>query len=151
MNSFTKSQSMAVRHQDGPLLVLAGPGSGKTTVVTKRVQYMVQEYGIPASSILVITFTKAAATEMKERYLRLMKEEHTTVSFGTFHGIFFSILKLAYGFTAGNILREEVRYQYLKEAVERLRMEIDDENEFLSAVSAEISLLKIFRMITVYR
>ena len=133
---------MAVRHQDGPLLVLAGPGSGKTTVVTKRVQYMVQEYGIPASSILVITFTKAAATEMKERYLRLMKEEHTTVSFGTFHGIFFSILKLAYGFTAGNILREEVRYQYLKEAVERLRMEIDDENEFLSAVSAEISLLK---------
>jgi len=142
MNSFTKSQSMAVRHQDGPLLVLAGPGSGKTTVVTKRVQYMVQEYGIPASSILVITFTKAAATEMKERYLRLMKEEHTTVSFGTFHGIFFSILKLAYGFTAGNILREEVRYQYLKEAVERLRLEIDDENEFLSAVSAEISLLK---------
>ncbi len=133
---------MAVRHQDGPLLVLAGPGSGKTTVVTKRVQYMVQEYGIPASSILVITFTKAAATEMKERYLRLMKEEHTTVSFGTFHGIFFSILKLAYGFTAGNILREEVRYQYLKEAVERLRLEIDDENEFLSAVSAEISLLK---------
>ena len=46
MSSFTKSQSMAVRHQDGPLMVLAGPGSGKTTVVTKRVQYMVQEYEI---------------------------------------------------------------------------------------------------------
>ena len=70
--------------KDGPLMVLAGPGSGKTTVVTRRVQYMVQEYGIPASSILVITFTKAAATEMKERYLRLMKEDHTNVSFGTF-------------------------------------------------------------------
>ena len=98
MSSFTKSQSIAVRHQDGPLMVLAGPGSGKTTVVTRRVQYMVQEYGIPASSILVITFTKAAAAEMKERFLRLMKEEHTTVSFGTFHAVFFSILKLAYGF-----------------------------------------------------
>lgn len=142
MSSFTKSQSMAVRHKDGPLMVLAGPGSGKTTVVTRRVQYMVQEYEIPASSILVITFTKAAAQEMKGRYLRLMKEDHTAVSFGTFHAIFFSILKLAYGFTAGNILREEVRYQYLRETVERLRLEIEDEGEFLSSVSAEISLLK---------
>ena len=133
---------MAVRHQDGPLMVLAGPGSGKTTVVTKRVQYMVQEYGIPASSILVITFTKAAANEMKERFLRLMKETHTNVSFGTFHAVFFSILKLAYGFTAGNILKEEIRYQYLKETVDRLRLEIDDESEFLSGISAEISLLK---------
>lgn len=103
---------------------------------------MVQEYGIPASSILVITFTKAAATEMKERYLRLMGEDHTNVSFGTFHAVFFSILKLAYGFTAGNIIREEVRYQYLKETVERLRLEMDDESEFLSGISAEISLLK---------
>ncbi len=142
MSSFTKSQSMAVRHKDGPLMVLAGPGSGKTTVVTRRVQYMVQEYGIPASSILVITFTKAAASEMKERFLRLIGEDHTTVSFGTFHGIFFSILKLAYGFTAGNILKEETRYQYLREAVERLRLEVDDESEFLSGISAEISLLK---------
>ena len=142
MSSFTKSQSMAVRHKDGPLLVLAGPGSGKTTVVTRRVQYLVQDCGISPSSILVITFTKAAAGEMKERFLRLMGEDHTTVSFGTFHAVFFSILKLSYGFTAGNILREETRYQYLKETVERLRLEIDDENEFLSGISAEISLLK---------
>ncbi len=142
MSSFTKSQSIAVRHKDGPLLVLAGPGSGKTTVVTRRVQYLVQDCGISPSSILVITFTKAAATEMKERFLRLMGEDHTTVSFGTFHAVFFSILKLSYGFTAGNILREETRYQYLKETVERLRLEIDDENEFLTGISAEISLLK---------
>lgn len=142
MSSFTKSQSIAVRHTDGPLLVLAGPGSGKTTVVTKRVQYLVQDVGIPASSILVITFTKAAATEMKERFLKLTAGEHRAVSFGTFHAIFFSILKLSYGFTAGNIIREEVRYQYLKEAVERLHLEIEDESEFLSGISAEISLLK---------
>lgn len=126
----------------GPALILAGPGSGKTTVVTRRVQYLVQDCGISPSSILVITFTKAAASEMKERYLRLMREEHTTVSFGTFHAIFFGILKLSYGFTAGNILREEVRYQYLRESVERLRLEIDDENEFLTGISGEISLLK---------
>lgn len=142
MSSFTKSQAEAVRHKDGPLLVLAGPGSGKTTVVTKRVQYLVQDCGISPSSILVITFTKAAAAEMKARFLRLMGENHTTVSFGTFHAIFFGILKLSYGFTAGNILREEVRFQYLKEAVEHLRLEIDDENEFITGISGEISLLK---------
>ncbi len=142
MSSYTKSQSMAVRHKDGPLLVLAGPGSGKTTVVTRRVQYLIQDCGIAPSSILVITFTKAAANEMKERFLRLMGEDHTTVSFGTFHAIFFGILKLSYGFTAANILKEETRYQYLKEAVERLRLEIDDENEFLTGISGEISLLK---------
>jgi len=121
---------------------LAGPGSGKTTVVTRRVQYLVEDCKVSPSSILVITFTKAAAAEMKERFLQLTKADHTTVSFGTFHAIFFGILKLSYGFTAGNILREEVRYQYLKEAVERLRLEIDDENEFLTGISGEISLLK---------
>lgn len=148
MSSFTKSQSTAIRHQDGPLLVLAGPGSGKTTVVTKRVQYLVQECRISPSSILVITFTKAAAIEMKERFLRLMEQEeqaprgYGNVSFGTFHAVFFSILKLSYGFTASNILREETRYQYMKEAVERLRLELDDENELIQEVLAEISLIK---------
>ena len=97
MSSFTKSQSEAIRHVDGPLLVLAGPGSGKTTVVTKRVQYLVQDCSISPSSILVITFTKAAATEMKERFTRLMEQQaqppggYGNVSFGTFHAVFFNI------------------------------------------------------------
>ncbi len=148
MSSFTKSQSEAIRHQDGPLLVLAGPGSGKTTVVTKRVQYLVQDCHISPSSILVITFTKAAAMEMKERFLRLMEQSeekpqgYGNVLFGTFHAVFFNILKLSYGFTAANILREETRYQYMKEIVDRLKLEIDDENEFISGVLGEISLIK---------
>ena len=142
MSSYTKSQAKAVRHKDGPLLVLAGPGSGKTTVVTRRVQYLVQDCGISPSSILVITFTKAAAREMRERFLRLMGQDDTTISFGTFHAVFFGILKLSYRFTAGNILREEVRRRYLKETVEHLRLEIDDENEFLTGISGEISLIK---------
>ena len=148
MSSFTKSQSEAIRHQDGPLLVLAGPGSGKTTVVTKRVQYLVQDCHISPSSILVITFTKAATTEMKERFLRLMEQSeekpqgYGNVLFGTFHAVFFNILKLSYGFTAANILREETRYQYMKEIVDRLKLEIDDENEFISGVLGEISLIK---------
>ena len=148
MSSFTKSQSEAIRHVDGPLLVLAGPGSGKTTVVTKRVQYLVQDCSISPSSILVITFTKAAATEMKERFTRLMEQQaqppggYGNVSFGTFHAVFFNILKLSYGFTVANIITEETRRQYLKESVDRMKLEIDDENEFLTGIAGEISLIK---------
>lgn len=107
-----------------------------------------QDCHISPSSILVITFTKAAATEMKERFLRLMEQSeekpqgYGNVLFGTFHAVFFNILKLSYGFTAANILREETRYQYMKEIVDRLKLEIDDENEFISGVLGEISLIK---------
>ena len=148
MSSFTKSQSEAIRHVDGPLLVLAGPGSGKTTVVTKRVQYLVQDCSISPSSILVITFTKAAATEMKDRFTRLMEQQaqppggYGNVSFGTFHAVFFNILKLSYGFTVANIITEETRRQYLKESVDRMKLEIDDENEFLTGIAGEVSLIK---------
>ncbi len=147
-DNFTKAQNQAIKHFRGPAIILAGPGSGKTTVVTNRVQYLVRDCRISPSSILVITFTKAAATEMKERFGRLMEKSgdaprgYGNVSFGTFHAVFFTILKLSYGFTAGNILREEVRYQYLKESVERQKLELDGENEFLAGISAEISLIK---------
>ncbi|MCD8249944.1 MAG: ATP-dependent helicase [Lachnospiraceae bacterium] len=147
-NTFSEAQKQAIQHVQGPALILAGPGSGKTTVVTNRVQYLVRDCRISPSSILVITFTKAAATEMKDRFLRLMEKSrdvprgYGNVSFGTFHAVFFTILKLSYGFTAGNILREELRYQYLKESVERQKLDLDDENEFLAGISAEISLIK---------
>ena len=63
--SLNKSQTQAVRHTAGPLLVLAGPGSGKTTVITERTKYLITGQNVDPSHILVITFTKAAATEMK--------------------------------------------------------------------------------------
>ncbi|MDY5884019.1 MAG: UvrD-helicase domain-containing protein, partial [Roseburia sp.] len=65
--SFNKSQEEAIHHKDGPCLTLAGPGSGKTLVITERTKYLITEYGIDPSHILVITFTKAAALEMKAR------------------------------------------------------------------------------------
>ena len=64
--AFSKAQTQAIMHKDGPMMVLAGPGSGKTTVITHRVQYLTKEYGIDPGDILVITFTKAAAREMKQ-------------------------------------------------------------------------------------
>ena len=108
--SFNPSQTEAVGHGTGPMLVLAGPGSGKTLVITERTKNLIVSQGVDPSRILVITFTKAAATEMKERFFRLMGGRKYPVTFGTFHAVFFSILKHAYGFHAGNIIKEEQRF-----------------------------------------
>ena len=70
-SQLSKAQKEAVMHKDGPMMVLAGPGSGKTLVITKRIQYLISHYQIPPQRILVITFTRAAANEMKERFWRL--------------------------------------------------------------------------------
>ncbi len=92
--------------------------------------------------ILVITFTKAAASQMKERFQRAMGDQKCPVTFGTFHAVFFGILKHAYHFASTNILREEQKYQYIKEIIEKMDLEIEDESEFISGIITEISLVK---------
>ena len=111
--SFHPSQLEAIRWGTGPALILAGPGSGKTTVITHRVRALITERQVDPSRILVITFTKAAADEMKERFLRMMGEERTPVSFGTFHAVFFKILKIAYHYNGSHILRPEKRMELI--------------------------------------
>ena len=66
------SQKRAIAHLSGPMMVLAGPGSGKTSVTVERIAYMTKECGISPASILVVTFSRAAAKEMKERFIRQM-------------------------------------------------------------------------------
>ena len=147
---FNEAQQKAITHGEGPMLVLAGPGSGKTAVITRRVLELTKK-GIAPGNILVITFTKAAATEMQERFERLQKEEGQAasggrVNFGTFHAVFFKILKFAYGWDASNIIREEVSTQMLSELIRKLSMEIEDEREFIDAVRSEISKIKSERI-----
>ncbi len=136
------AQKIAVTHFQGPMMVLAGPGSGKTRVITHRVRYLIEEKGIKPSNILVITFTKAAAVEMKQRYQQMAPPHSAPVQFGTFHAIFFTILKHAYGYTVNNIVREEVRHRILKDIVSEIELEIPDENEFLHDLESEISKVK---------
>lgn len=69
MVELNENQLKAIKHKDGPMLVFSGPGSGKTTVITQRLIYMVENYGINPRDILTITFTKAAAEEMESRYI----------------------------------------------------------------------------------
>lgn len=139
--AFSKAQTQAIMHKDGPMMVLAGPGSGKTTVITHRVQYLTKEYGIDPGDILVITFTRVAAEEMRERY-EALTGGGSRVTFGTFHSIFFRILKLAYRYTADNIVREDQQMQFVRELAQAGGLEPEDENEFAASILSEISSVK---------
>ena len=123
-------------------MVLAGPGSGKTSVIVERTAYMIQEGKIKASSILVVTFSRAAAREMKERYLTFTGEERTDVTFGTFHGVFYGILKLAYHLTSANILSEEEKYEILRELTLLHGGELAQEGDFTEEIAKEIGVVK---------
>ena len=89
-----EGQIAAIQHGAGPMLVLAGPGSGKTHVITHRIKRLVSECKIPPNQILVITFTKAAALEMQSRAI-LLQKQCAYVQFGTFHSVFYQILTLS--------------------------------------------------------
>ena len=146
---YNEAQIKAINHGEGPCLVLAGPGSGKTAVITRRVLELVKR-GIAPGNILVITFTKAAAGEMQERFETLQKEEGIRtpgrVNFGTFHAVFFKILKYAYQMDATNIIREEDSYSLLSEIVSGLDLEVPDEKEFIEGIRSEISKIKSERI-----
>lgn len=140
--AFHETQLQAIQHKDGPMMVLAGPGSGKTTVITHRVKHLVETHGVDPGNILVITFTRAAADEMKQRFQVLMEGRRYPVSFGTFHAVFFRILKHAYRYDASNIIREEQRVQIIRELMERHHVDVEDENEFITSILSEISQVK---------
>ena len=140
------SQIEAIAHLSGPMMVLAGPGSGKTSVIVERTAYLTRERNIPASSVLVVTFSRAAAREMKERYLRFTGESRSAVTFGTFHGVFYGILKQAYGFSAENILSGEEKYEILKELLLHYGPELSQEADFTDELAREISVIKSNRI-----
>lgn len=147
---YNESQAKAIEQNLGPTLVLAGPGSGKTAVITERTKRLLEK-GIDPSKILVVTFTKAAAIEMKQRFIQKMKDSgfygaYASVQFGTFHAIFFSILKHAYHYNVNSIIRDEERMQFFREVIRSYEMEIEDEAEFISDLVSEISLVKGERM-----
>ena len=123
-------------------MVLAGPGSGKTSVIVERTAYMINEGDISPANILVVTFSRAAAKEMKERFLSFTGQKYTPVTFGTFHGVFYGILKQAYGFTAANILSDEEKSGILKELALNYGGDLAEEGDFAEEVAKEISVVK---------
>ena len=137
-----KEQEEAIMHRDGPAMVLAGPGAGKTYVITNRVKALIDEYGVKPEQILVVTFSKAAAVEMKERFEMLTGGQRLPVRFGTFHSVFFQILRLAYHYEVKDIATPALKYRFLEETLNETGYEVDDKKEFLSDIEKEISRVK---------
>ena len=137
-----KEQKEAIMHRDGPAMVLAGPGAGKTYVITNRVKALIDEYGVKPEQILVVTFSKAAAVEMKERFEMLTGGRRLPVRFGTFHSVFFQILRLAYHYEVKDIATPALKYRFLEETLNDTGYGVDDKKEFLSDIEKEISRVK---------
>lgn len=143
-----EAQSKAISHGEGPMLVLAGPGSGKTLVITQRIKYLIEEKQVKPENILVITFTKAAALEMQKRFFAMTKNDMLPVVFGTFHAIFFQILKQTYSFNASSIMKESQKQALLREVMkeipeqEILIYEQEEAEETIQKILSEISKVK---------
>ena len=136
-----ETQQSAVTHGEGPLLITAGPGSGKTTVITHHIKHLIDHQGVSPKEILVITFTKSAATEMKERFLRLVNQRNTEVVFGTFHAFFYQILRQSGGFDHSSILKEKDKQMILRDILKAKKLYFY-ENAFLEELLGEISQAK---------
>ena len=139
---FNQAQKKAVTHGAGPCQVLAGPGSGKTLTIVNRIRYLIEECHVRPEEILVVTFTRFAAAEMKERLSGLMGKKNIPVTAGTFHGIYSGILKWAYRFGPQNIRSEEEKYQLLRLIIGRQELDPSDEEDFLKDIAEEIGKVK---------
>lgn len=144
---FNEAQTQAIQHTDGPCLVLAGPGSGKTLTIVNRVKYLIEKQKVRPEEILVVTFTRFAAAEMKSRLCLVMGKRDLPVTVGTFHGIYYGILKWAYRMNQENILSETEKYQILRGVINKERMEIFDEEDFIQDIAAEIGKVKNNRIL----
>lgn len=140
---FNKSQIQAISHMDGPAMVLAGPGSGKTTVITHRIKNLIEKAGVRPENILVVTFTKAAAISMQKRFSTLMNGgKGQLVTFGTFHSVFYKILRKSRRYEATEILSERQKTDYIREIIGRYGISSNDISELSQNIINDIGNIK---------
>ncbi len=112
-------QLRAVKHGEGPALIIAGPGSGKTAVLTRRIKYLIEEHGVLPEQILTITFSRKAAQGMRSRFTDLCEDTFYPVTFGTFHSVFFQIINRIYHYNTGDIATLRQKREYMKRALKQ--------------------------------
>lgn len=125
-------------HLDGPALVLAGPGCGKTFVITHRVAYLIKEKCVPPGQIAIFTFTKASAMEMRNRCISICKEA-SLASFGTFHSIFYQILCSDKHYSRFTVLSSAEKNQILKQILFTKYSDIQKINQMLPELDQAVS------------
>ena len=140
---FNKSQIQAISHMDGPAMVLAGPGSGKTTVITHRIKNLIEKAEVRPENILVVTFTKAADISMQKRFSTLMNGgKGQPVTFGTFHSVFYKILRKSRRYEATEILSERQKTDYIREIIGRYGISSNDISELSQNIINDIGNIK---------
>ncbi|MGL5693233.1 MAG: ATP-dependent helicase, partial [Peptostreptococcaceae bacterium] len=143
IDKLNENQKKAVTHIDGPCMVLAGPGSGKTRVITYRIANMVVNQNIRPTSILAISFTKASSIEMKNRAIALSKDVRMNkVTYGTFHSVFFRILRHFEKYNLDSILDEKSKRIAIKGILKSLNVENGEDDEVIGQFINEISFVK---------
>ena len=148
LTGLNDAQASAVEHSDGPLLLLAGAGSGKTKTLTHRIAYLISEKGVPSGSILAVTFTNKAAREMRERLAHLLGEDANNRSFmpwmGTFHSICVRLLRMEgahIGIPRSFVILDDADKQsFVKQAMKQLG--ISEKSYPPRSVSSQISSAK---------
>ena len=135
-----ENQKKAVFHEEGPMLVLAGPGSGKTTVLLCRIRRLLEEGLARPQELLVLTFSKAAAVEMEERAMRSHIPEG--VLFGTFHSVCFRILRRNYNWKTDVVLGEDEGRNVLRLFLMRTRRESADLEETTAQFLTQYSRMR---------
>ena len=144
LDKLNDKQREAASYTDGPLLILAGAGSGKTRVLTYKIAYLLEQNIVKPWEILAITFTNKAAKEMKERVLSLVEENANDIWLGTFHSVCVRILKREIellGYTRDfNIFDELDKEKVIKEVLKKLN--ISDKEYPVSYIKYEISRAK---------
>lgn len=128
---------------DGPAMVLAGPGSGKTTVITHRIKNLIEKAEVHPENILVVTFTKAAAISMQKRFSTLMNGgKGQLVTFGTFHSVFYKILRKSRRYEATEILSERQKTDYIREIIGRYGISSNNISELSQNIINDIGNIK---------
>ena len=138
----SKIQLDAVRVTEGPALVIAGPGSGKTTVLTNRIKFLIEEHHVAPEEILVITFSKAAALEMRTRFYSICEDSFYPVTFGTFHSVFFQIIHTQYHYNTSHILTLQKKRELMRLALRRSHIIDFPENELVDTLLKEVAYYK---------
>lgn len=141
-NRLSEKQRAAVTHGEGPMLVTAGPGSGKTHVLTSRILYLIQERQVLPGQILVITFTREAAGSMQSRYLEMGEKfavdvRSGQVSFATFHSFFFQVLKSSERYTHYRIISDTDRQKLIYPLLREIKIRQGETGLYYDSVSQE--------------
>lgn len=145
LKSLNQEQRNAAEHEEGPCMVLAGPGTGKTTIIVHRLANLVKSGIVKTDSLLVVTFSKDAANEMKERFQNFAAEHKiasasqlSQITFGTFHSVFFRILRQYGNYKLENLLDESEKFSTIKNIARKLQLDFCEDDDRIADVINDI-------------